>query len=831
MSAGPVIRHSGDKLQGHPAKLDSLPAEWTAPGFDDKSWQRAPGPFFMGKYNAGFSGWGAGKPDLALIALRGKFMVSDPTTVQALQLDLGFRGGAVVYLNGQEVARAHLPEGAVAAATLAEAYPKEAFVGPDGKPIRHAFGDPERMGDRLALRRRKITAVSIDPEKLLKGVNVLAIELHRAPYDEAATEKNDRGHLAPSGGKFHYPWENLWSTVGFTSLTLKAAGAGIQPNCGRPAGVHIWNQPICQKLQANDYNDPTEPLLPLFFASARNGVAQGLVAVGSDAGIKGLKVTPGELRLTGGNARLPVSCMEVSYFLARGGNETLTPTIPADIAPLKNGGTVVGVWLTLHVPRATKPGAYVGVLSVAAEGAPPMEIPITARVHDWVMPDAKEFRSHVGLVQSPDSVAMHYKTPMWSDRHWTLMEKSFQLLGEVGNDYIWVPVMRHSHFGNKHGMVRFVKRPAGPDMLTTNGDVRITAETHAPDFGIAERYVDLAIKHQGKPDVVCVYGWEAFTEKDGFEGHPNKGIPVTILDPATGKEEEAWAPKWGTPEAVAFWKPVFDGVREILKKHGVEKTMMFGTKTDAGPRVPQPMQTVAAAAPEVKWITRGHPAYSGPNIGYCCHVWGAPHIPDPSRERRYGWKNPELIGAFPRAGNNTVAPLRNGTALAAYYVSLEGYHAAGHRGFGSMGADFWEVLGKDSKQRNPYSKAANLIGSYYESHYGQVYMGNSSPAILAPGPDGAWPTLRLEMVRAAAQLAEARVYLEEVLTDAKRKALLGDDLAARTQALLDERTRAMIGACYQSGFAWFVGSGWQERDDRLYALCAEVAGKLAAKSM
>jgi hypothetical protein len=41
----------------------------------------------------------------------------------------------------------------------------------------------------------------------------------------------------------------------------------------------------------------------------------------------------------------------------------------------------------------------------------------------------------------------------------------------------------------------------------------------------------------------------------------------------------------------------------------------------------------------------------------------------------------------------------------------------------------------------------------------------------------------------------------------------------------------MIGACYQSGFAWFVGSGWQERDDRLYALCAEVAGKLAAKSM
>ncbi len=48
-----------------------------------------------------------------------------------------------------------------------------------------------------------------------------------------------------------------------------------------------------------------------------------------------------------------------------------------------------------------------------------------------------------------------------------------------------------------------------------------------------------------------------------------------------------------------------------------------------------------------------------------------------------------------------------------------------------------------------------MIGRYAESHYGQVYMGNSTPSILDPGLDGALATLRFEMVRAAAQLAEA----------------------------------------------------------------------------
>jgi hypothetical protein len=157
-------------------------------------------------------------------------------------------------------------------------------------------------------------------------------------------------------------------------------------------------------------------------------------------------------------------------------------------------------------------------------------------------------------------------------------------------------------------------------------------------------------------------------------------------------------------------------------------------------------------------------------------------------------------------------------------VSLEGMLAAGIRGFGSMGADFWDVLCSDDPLRNSYGGGwiHNIIGRYPESAYGQVYMGNSSPYVLGPGPDGALPAVRFEMIRAAAQLTEARAFIEKALLDPEQQATLGEELARRAQDLLDERTRAILWA-RNRGWLWLPSSGWQKRDDQLYALCAEVA--------
>ena len=54
-------------------------------------------------------------------------------------------------------------------------------------------------------------------------------------------------------------------------------------------------------------------------------------------------------------------------------------------------------------------------------------------------------------------------------------------------------------------------------------------------------------------------------------------------DPATGRQEEAEGPKWGTPEVREFWRPAFDGLREMLAKRGLEKSLMVGVAGDSRP--------------------------------------------------------------------------------------------------------------------------------------------------------------------------------------------------------------------------------------------------------
>ena len=107
---------------------------------------------------------------------------------------------------------------------------------------------------------------------------------------------------------------------------------------------------------------------------------------------------------------------------------------------------------------------------------------------------------------------------------------------------------------------------------------------------------------------------------------------------------------------------------------------------------------------------------------------------------------------------------------------------------------------------------------------------------------------RYEMMREGVQECEARIAIESVLTDAARKGKLGEDLAKRCQDSLDERGWMTIkgmahlqlsgpgwlyGGWYDmegpAGHVWFLGSGWQERSEKLFTMAAEVEKKLGSK--
>ncbi len=808
-----------------PVSSPPPPERWAEKDFDDGAWVRARPPLFT-----------RGTRNLALICARGKFLVTDPAGVRGARLELDYRGGAVVYLNGREIARGHLPEGRIGFGTPAEDYPEEAYVAPDGYQLRWiGFGEPAKYADRFALRRRRLQ-VAIPAAALRKGVNVLAVEVHRAPVSEVF-------YTAPSRGSRDY---YLWDMVALDRIRLTAAG-GIAPNVRRPKGFQVWNQPTYVSVHNVDFGDPAEPLRPVRIAGARGGFFSGKVVVGSDGSIRGLRATVSDLKGPAGRS-IPASAVRIRYGLLAGHAEAhsedhrLRPPIPYGrvrrrfdalseqppeevTAEAKAAGAVVPVWVTVHVPAGAAPGRYRGSLTIAAEAHPSISVPLEVSVAGWRLPEPKRFRSFLGLVQSPESLALHYQVPMWSEAHWRLIDRSFELMGQLGVKTVYIPLLARTYFGNEHSMVRWIRRADG---------------SWGHDFSIVERYLDTAVRHLGRVPVVCVYCWDVNTGSNymGVKKTAEKaGMPFTVVDPQTGRLTVAVGPKWGDERIRAFWKPVFAGLRRLLARRGLADSMMVGISGDRRP-YPDAVEDIRAAAPEAAWVSSSHSApdkIHGQPVGYRSFVWGVGMAPDPAEKRYYGWKTRPITVAFPRYGSSAIGHgVRTHFALGCYRIAMESALTApgrrgGLRGIGRCGADFWAVLSDKRGRRRA------VLGRFPESsawHGGRLR--NSTPYLLAPGPDGPIATARFEALREGIQEAEARIFIERALTDPPARARLGEALARRAQALLDERVRANRQALAGGGryltWRWFAGSGVRRRTESLYAVAAEVADALTGRA-
>jgi len=127
------------------------PDTWKDIGFDDSNWQTGPG------------GFGYGDDDDATVLddmrgnyvsvyIRKEFSVSSLAADEVVALEIDYDDGFIAYLNGTEIARAHMPEGAVAYDSTAEST--------------HEAGSPETF------------VLGTAGEILNEGSNILAIEGH-----------------------------------------------------------------------------------------------------------------------------------------------------------------------------------------------------------------------------------------------------------------------------------------------------------------------------------------------------------------------------------------------------------------------------------------------------------------------------------------------------------------------------------------------------------------------------------------------------------------------------------------------------------------------------
>ena len=877
------------------------PANWQAPDFDDSAWTRDPYPQ-RELYSM-----------VALRCLRGRFEVTDPARVKDLNLTVRFRGGAVAYLNGKEIGRAFMPamgaaegaKGEVKPDALAEDYPKEAYIGPDGTLIEqgnmlHGGADKEadkkndtamktdiglviwggswnwhatsadsaypgnfvskdsEVVTRYKSRCRKLD-IKIPSSMLRSGTNVLAIEIHRAPAWEGMF--TSPSYYDGKKSQLSLNWADAWwDRAMLEDVKLTAApGSAVTPNTTPAKGMRAWIHPADVEVDPSYYGDPNETLGPVHLRGLKNGTYSGQLVVNSTDPIKGLNTRVTDLRGPGGV--IPASAITIAYpRLADGfqgnnpkgnGNWTLfdilEPAPPREIekTPWSFGRTfppLQPIWLSVRVPRDARAGEYRGNVTISATGEKPITTPLVMEiVADWTLPDTTAFATYVGFLECPDAVAKQYKVELWSDAHWKLLDKVFEVLGMVGTKDLFVPLVARTHVGNPASMVRWVKQADG---------------TYLADTAIAEKYIDTAVKHLGKIPVACLF----IAQANQYWGPNNTASDQPICtewDPKTGQSKDLLPPKWGTPEALAFWKPVIDKMRAFLATRGLQNSMMFGyiaqgwgpVPPDSTKGVPNYFADLWQMAPNTKWMVTTHIAPVSWKAGTLKNAdvlgglsWMFATVNSakwmdesdtPMWKPKYGWRDrsfPFYMLAASRSRSPTwdndhcanVNRLR--VAPEAVLLSQAGGYT--WQGFGSWGADFWG---------NEWYSIAGGAGNAGATFANCGLSESTALWMVGPGEAGPVPTCRLRMMQEGLQEAEARIFVQNAVLDGEAK--LGPDLTKRARELCDNRTRMFT---YMANFRYNDGEGstprlrlipdaavWDDDAVKLYRMADEVAKALA----
>jgi len=440
---------------------------------------------------------------------------------------------------------------------------------------------------------------------------------------------------------------------------------------------------------------------------------------------------------------------------------------------------------------------YRGEVRIAARGVPSVNVPVEMEVVGWTLPSAREFHTFVGLYESPDTVALQYKVPMWSEKHWGYLEKSWRLLGYLGNNLVVIPLIMRTEFGNDESMVWWVKDSKGG---------------YRYDFSVFDRYLDLAMKYCKIKVVSCqVYygaGWFAVDPS-------NRPVEVTVVGPGGARHAEK-LPLYGTEEAKRLWRPLVAALRERLKKRGLEKGLVFGIGHCGGMH-----KTVISFFKEI-----------APGVGWHIAKHNRPRPREFPRHRYVEWMYipglipvPPKFPRFPNDGKGLICLMMQRLydfrqSPVSLHTAPERAYLLGDTGIGRLCVDYWPAL-KDKRGR----------GHVLYDRWPRARANQRAPQVYylsIPGKDGALSTQKIEALRQALQEAEARYFIENAL----RAGRLKGALAERCRKVLERRLvfcQLTHSHPQNQDESLCSGCRWGARARELYRAAAEVAAVTGAK--
>ena len=689
--------------------------------------------------------------------------------------------------------------------------------GPHGPCARVVFN---RKGwDRLRALRHRVLGPLTLPRKLLRnGANVLAVETRTSDHHPGIC-----AGPPPHDGRYR---PAAWRHMQLVAMELAARPPAAVVGAARPPGVQVWTADMHYRADPTDYRPPglsDRDARTVRLTGVRNGTFSAQLLVGTTTGLD--RVTASVAKLSGpGGAVIAADALRVFYMSAYpdlerfaeglcggGGRRGYWPVarqfpwsknhagaaehlcfdqITAHPPERVPAGACQPLWLSLRVPREARAGRYAGTIDVLAREAPApqaaraarqwrFEVPVELEVLDWTLPDPLDFTTLMAVEQSPYGVARLYDVEPWSEAHLKLMEPSFRQLARVGADWLNVPVVTHTEFGNgTDSPIRWFRR-------TEDG-----AGGPALDFSRLDRYLDLAVRHLGKVRVISL---AIVLPNTSAEKTPPL---VMVTDAATGRTapEPLWGPSLSDADRRRIWAAFARSVLAHMRKRGLDASVHWGYCWDRADDKPL-ADLLAELAPGVYWAAGPHhgavgsPARERWRARSSIHTHGTPGR---------GWKDPAFHVHNPRS--DILAPMRP----YAFRLVVPRCIQIGLGGLGRVGADYW-------------------AGTYLHATRGAHGMvpGLAVAAVLWPGPDGAESTARYEALVEGLQEAEARIALQRALDGGK---LSGEQAERARRALVEsERTTRIIPPFNRMGLLGRYYCSWRANARRLYGAAAALA--------
>jgi hypothetical protein len=322
------------------------PKGWEQHGFDDSNWMVFWNTSIRGKE-------GEGSVYTQNLFMRTYFIVPDPSKAKDMILNVIFRGGIRVFVNGQEVGRAHLPKGDLPYSIHGEAYPSEAYYNKreesadrksqtaigeiwtrfikggrseDPKLKRYRCPAPpqwngykgpwlNRTGwDRLKnMRDRKLENIIIPAKFLKKGSNVLALEIRGSLYHPMIFS-SDKWRRA-SG--FTWGASKSWEHCRLIKLRVYDPSETLPIAFKPPETFHVWVEDMHTRLYTMEYRPAAMPVGKVNIVGALNGTYSGQISVFSGKEIKGIKAEATDLKHAQKEAVIPSKQIRITGMVGQ----------------------------------------------------------------------------------------------------------------------------------------------------------------------------------------------------------------------------------------------------------------------------------------------------------------------------------------------------------------------------------------------------------------------------------------------------------------------------------------------------------------------------------